>query len=301
MNKRVIVFGTGFLGHNIIHSLLAESFFVTAVSRKSSKKINHPNLSHYNIDLLMEEISITDFDEVQAIVYATSLNVPGKIDDLQTIEREISMFSKVLNFAIQAPKSKFIFISSASVYAETKGECSSEHDAISHNSLYASMKLQMENQALKYVKNHKLSLHILRVANVYGPFQTKQGILAKILNGYFNNTTLTVLNNGLTIRDFLYVDDLSRIIILLIETSTNDIVFNISSGQGININKLIEHLVQSIPDIQKCISINTEVESISKNVLCTSKINSLFPQWKLTPIEDGLTKTIDWWRSQSRV
>ena len=299
MNKRIVVFGTGFLGQNIINSLLLQGFFVTSVSRETSNEFKHPNLKHYKADLLKGDISISDFDGIQAIVYAISLNVPGKIADLQTIDSEILMFDKVLNLAIQLPKSKLIFISSASVYAETKGDCSSEHDAVSHNSLYASMKIQMEDQAVTFVKNHKLNLHILRVANVYGPYQTKQGILAKILNGYFNNTEVKILNNGQTIRDFLYIDDLSQVIVMLVESTTNDIVFNISSGKGISINKLVEHLCQFIPDIHECLSIETEIEPISRNVLCTNKIRTTFPNWIITPMEDGLFETIQWWRAKS--
>lgn len=300
MNKRVVVFGRGFLGHNIINSLLLQGFFVTAISRETSNEFNHPNLKHYKTDLLKDDISISDFDGVQAIVYAVSLNVPGIVADRQTIEREISMFDKVLNLAIQLPKSRLIFISSASVYSETKGDCSSENDPTSHNNLYASMKIQMEDQAMEYVNSHQLNLHILRVANVYGPYQTKQGILAKILNGYFNGTEVKILNNGLTIRDFLYIDDLSQIIVMLIESTTKDILFNISSGKGISINKLIDHLGLFIPDIHDCLSIETEIEPISRNILCTSKIRTTFPSWNITPMEDGLLETIQWWRAHSK-
>lgn len=298
MLNNVLVFGTGFLGRNIIDFLLLEGCIVTSVSRNSSSKQEHPNLIHLNIDLLKEQnLSSMTFD-FQSIIYAVSLDVPGVVENKLTFEDEIQSFTKVLNLAIQRPKTKLIFISSASVYGASSGACSSEEDFLNPSGLYATMKIQMEQEALSYVHYNNLDLKILRVANVYGPYQIKQGILAKILNSYFNNDKIQLLNNGLTVRDFLFVDDLSRVISFLIKSNTKEVIYNISSNHGITINELIEQISGFIPAIQDRIVIKNTLESISKNVLCNKKIKNEFPMWQLTPLKEGLTQTLHWWKNK---
>lgn len=296
MLSNILVFGTGFLGQNIIDFLLSEGHYVTSVSRNSSSKYEHQNLTHLNMDLLKEQ-NLSRLSVVfQSIIYAISVDIPGVVKNTLAFQDEIQSFTKVINLAIEHPKTKLIFISSASVYGASMGVCSSEEDHLNSNGLYATMKIQMEQQALSYVHSNDLDLKILRVANVYGPYQIKQGIMAKILNSYFSNEEIRILNNGFTVRDFLYVDDLSRVISLLIKSDSKEVIYNVSSNHGISINDLIEQINVYVPSIKDKIVIENKLESISKNVLCNKKIRNEFPLWQLTPLKEGLTQTIHWWR-----
>lgn len=298
MLSNVLVFGTGFLGQNIIDFLLLEGHNVTSVSRNSSSKFEHQNLTHLNIDLIKETNLSRLTIAFQSIIYAVSIDVPGIVDDTLIFEDEIQSFAKVVNLTIQHPKTKLIFISSASVYGASMGLCSSEEMQLNPSGLYATMKIQMEQLALSYVRLYNLDLIILRVANVYGPHQLKQGILAKILDSYFNQKKIKILNDGLTVRDFLYVDDLSRIISLLIKSETKAVIYNVSSNNGTNIQSLIKRVEHFIPDINANIVMENTQETISKSILCNKKIRGEFPKWQLTLLDEGLTKTIHWWKSK---
>ena len=69
-------------------------------------------------------------------------------------------------------------------------------------------------------------------------------ILKKILNG----ETVKIWGDGLIIRDFIYIKDLVRIIVDLIEKNIQNEIINIGSNKGYSINNILNIIKKEIGD-----------------------------------------------------
>jgi ADP-L-glycero-D-manno-heptose 6-epimerase len=73
----------------------------------------------------------------------------------------------------------------------------------------------------------------LRVSNPYGPTQLAnqaQGAVGVFLSRILNNQPIEIWGDGTVIRDYLYIDDLTRAVNHLIDYQGSESVFNIGSG-----------------------------------------------------------------------
>ena len=101
------------------------------------------------------------------------------------------------------------------------------------------------------------------------------------------------INNGNQFRDFLYIDDLCKIINLLIKNRNKkfNTILNISSQNYIKLSS-IPKIFEKI--IKKKIYYNVRTNANSKINLLNSnkKLLTLFPNLKFTDFDKGLTKTL---------
>lgn len=165
---------------------------------------------------------------------------------------------------------------------------------------YGASKLAAEAYCSAYANSFGIRAVILRFSNVYGPFSFFKGsAVAHFIKQIINNKPVIIYGNGNQTRDFLFVDDISRVIDLIINDKTNIFkgeVFQLGSGTETSIN----HLIDLLRDIcQKDIEIIFEPKrngDIFRNFTSVEKIKNVLnfePEFDLL---SGLNKTWDWFK-----
>jgi UDP-glucose 4-epimerase len=135
------------------------------------------------------------------------------------------------------------------------------------------------------------SVNILRIANPYGGSQilkNNQGIVPYIYYSIRNNETIKLFGN--TVRDYIYIDDVVKVIICSLEYDNGFSIFNVGTGVGTSLHDLYRK-------ISKIINKNTNIEYFEKrtfdvenNILDISKAKQLL-NWKPEfSLEKGLLK-----------
>ena len=84
---------------------------------------------------------------------------------------------------------------------------------------------------------------VLRPSNAYGPGQNifgEQGLIGVAIRKVLRNEPLSVWGDGSSIRDYIYIKDLSYIAARLILDNVNNKTINISSGVGFSVNDIID-------------------------------------------------------------
>ena len=168
------------------------------------------------------------------------------------------------------------------------------------NSPYAMAKLTAIEigDALNKEYGHKI-LNLMPT-NLYGPndnFSEKEshvipGLIRRMHDAKLKNIeNFKVWGTGNPLREFLYVDDLAKAILFLIENNHNEGLLNVGSGQEISIKELVQKIKEVI-NFQGNIDFDTNFpDGNPRKFLDSNKIRNLGWSPKIS-IDEGLKKPI---------
>ena len=302
--KKVLITGiSGFLGSNLGKELLKQGAEIYSIDNFSyidyeitKKKV--PIINEVNI--ISGDISIKEtWDRVpKDIEYLFHLAGPSSItlfkrNPERCYYETIFGLYQVLEFAKKNKVKKVIYTSTGSLYAGNRMPHREELYPIGYN-LYAAAKIACEALANSYsndVKNLGL-----RVFAGFGPGEERKKDFASVIclfaKDALEGRRPVIYGDGNQIRDFVYVDDVVRALLLGAEIEETGII-NVGTGKGITFNEIWktirEHLGTEIePEyIQKEINY---VEELEADTFKMRRILKVFPQ----PTEDGIRKFLDY-------
>lgn len=152
--------------------------------------------------------------------------------------------------------------------------------------------------------NHQYGHNVLNImpTNLYGPgdnFSEKEshvipGLISRMHKSKVqNDSEFKIWGSGEPLREFLYVDDLTRSIEFLIGKKTDEDLLNIGSGEEIKILELAEMVKNIVGFEGKLIFDSSMPDGNPRKLIDSSKINSMgwHPQTKL---EDGIELSYRW-------
>lgn len=170
------------------------------------------------------------------------------------------------------------------------------------NSPYAMAKLtaiEMGN-ALSMQHGHKIIN--LMPTNLYGPKDNFSpvnshvipGLIYRMHNSKINNDQeFVVWGTGKPLREFLYVDDLSKAVMFILENNIEDEILNVGSGEEISISNLVNKIKNVIEYEGKIIFDNSYPDGNPRKLLDSSRIKSY--GWNFdTGLESGLKNSYEW-------
>lgn len=209
-HMRVLVTGAaGFIGQHMVKALTLEGHDVIGLDIKEQR----PDLPEW----IREDITkpLTPIGNLDAVIHLAAIAHPTECDadPPRTFRVNVYGTSQVLQLALKAGARKFIFASSAHVYdIPPKYLPTDEVHPLRLNNIYTTSKVLGEQLCELYWTNHGLSYTVLRLYNVFGPRQSLgyfvPDMIAKARVGDIK------LGGGDTAKDFVYVSDVVRAMVL---------------------------------------------------------------------------------------
>jgi len=158
---------------------------------------------------------------------------------------------------------------------------------------YAKTKLKCEQIVKKIFNKSDTEYMIYRFFTVYGPLGRPDMFIHKFLNSIKKNKKILLHNNGMNFRDFTYVDDLIKILILTMKKIPTNKTLNICRSKPIKTTYLV-NLINKIYGNNRNKIVNTGF--VKGEMLKTHGSNSTlkknFKNLKFTDLNLGLRKTI---------
>jgi dTDP-glucose 4,6-dehydratase len=241
LKKILIIGGTGFLGYHLAKYCLKKKFKVTSVSKNTPKLFRFLNKVHYiKCDIskkkLLEKKLNTNFDYV--------VNFGGYVDhtNKQKTFKSHYLGAKILgNLFINKKIKKYIQIGSSMEYGRVSSPQKEDYKC-EPESTYGISKFMATQYFLNLNIQNNFPVTILRLYQVYGPYQDLNRLIPIVINSCKDNKNFPC-SNGKQLRDFLYVDDLIRaIFITLNKKEACGKIINIGSGYPIKIKKIIKKI-----------------------------------------------------------
>ena len=256
--KIVVTGGAGFIGSNLIATLLAKDNQVVCLDNFSTGKKENitPFLGAKNFTLITGDIrNLSDCEKAVAgadyVLHEAALgSVPRSIKDPSTTNAvNIGGFLNMLLAARDARVKRFVYAASSSTYGDSKALPKVEEVIGKPLSPYAITKYVNELYADIFFQTYGFETIGLRYFNVFGRRQDPNGAYAAVIPkfvGQFLNYESPVINgDGAYSRDFTYIDNVIQMNLLALTTANKDAVnqvYNTAYGERATLNDLVGSL-----------------------------------------------------------
>jgi UDP-glucuronate 4-epimerase len=216
---------------------------------------------------------------------------------------------------VRHSRSHFLFASSSSVYGSNEKIPFTENDNVDHPiSLYAATKKSNELIAHVYAHLYGLQVTGLRFFTVYGPWGRPDMAMFKFCRSILQETPIQVFNNGRMQRDFTYIDDVVEAISKIAETphrprlerqSTDTApsyrIYNIGNNRPLELMTLIGILEKKLGKTAKLELLSLQPGDVAVTYAAIEKLRRDTGYSPSTPIEEGVSRFVDWYRSYYRI
>jgi len=212
----------------------------------------------------------------------------------------------VLDAARRAGARRVVYAGSASAYGVPDADVQSEQTPIRPLSPYAAAKLAGEAYCEAFTATYALETVRLRFFNIFGPRQRADspysGVIAIFSAMLSEGRTPTVFGDGRQTRDFTYVTDVVQACMLASERpSVSGEVFNIGTGRGTSLLQLIDALNKELGTNATPRHAEPRAGDIRHSRADIGKARRLLGYEPAVPFEEGLAKTVAWYRSLKKV
>ncbi|MCJ8729847.1 hypothetical protein PDJAM_G00111120 [Pangasius djambal] len=206
----------------------------------------------------------------------------------------------LLQAAFESGVEKFIYMSTDEVYGDSLDKYFDESSPKRPTNPYSKSKAAAENIVMSYWKNHKLPVVIARSSNVYGPRQYHEKVIPRFLFLLQQDQKCTIQGTGLQSRHFLYVDDVTEALLVLMKRGIMGEIYNIAANFEIAIIQLARELVKMVKNASNdalddwLLFVDDRPVSDLRYPMISDKMHKL--GWKpKVPWEEGIRRTIKWY------
>jgi UDP-glucose 4-epimerase len=300
--KCLVLGGDGFIGSHLVDDLLDKGHEIRVFSRFHDGK-------SFNLEHLRSEIeffpgnflNLADLEEalkgIDYVFHMISTSTPASTmgDPLLDIDTNIRGTVNLLELCVESKIKKIIFPSSGgTIYGETEQENISEDTNTNPICPYGISKLAIEKYLDYFHKLHGLDYLIFRISNPYGERQNmtgNQGVIPIFLNLIRQNKPITIFGDGNSIRDYIYVKDVTGFMADASFMDTKHKMYNLGSGVGQSLNELVDVMKDICERNIKIEFKDARKNDIKKFVLDISRIKNEFEFTPKTNVKKGIKKT----------
>jgi UDP-glucuronate 4-epimerase len=316
--KRILVTGAaGFIGFHLCRSLKARGDFVIGLDNFNSyydpllKQARQAELAKSGVEILSSDIRATDAlklillrHQITHVVHlAAQAGVRHSLDNPDDyVASNLQGFVSVLEACRAYPGMKFIYASSSSVYGLNKKIPFSVDDKTDHpTNLYGATKKANEVIAHAYHHLYGLSVTALRFFTAYGPWGRPDMAYYRFTRHICEGKPIQVFNRGLMRRDFTYIDDIVHGTAAAIDLSAPCEVFNLGNNRPIDLLYLIQLLEEALgmKAIKELLPMQPgEVTETFADIEKSTRLLNFHPA---VPLEEGILRFIDWYKTYHRI
>jgi UDP-glucose 4-epimerase len=304
--------GAGFIGSHIVERLLRRGDRVRVVDNLSTGSVERLSCVRSAIDFVEADLADAQVCErvVDGVTYvlhqAAIPSVQRSIrDPVATNRANVTATLNLLESCRAHGVGRVVCAASSSAYGNTAVLPKQEDMPANPLSPYALQKFVGEQYARMYHQLFGVETVSLRYFNVFGPSQDPQSeysaVIPKFIDKLLKGETLTIFGDGEQSRDFTYVDNVvdANLLGLTAKGAVGN-VCNIGCGARISLNQLVALLEKIIGKKAKVDYQPARLGDVRDSQADISRAKSLLEYSPQISIEDGLRKTVDWFRAHRR-
>ena len=317
-NSRILVTGgAGFIGSNLVETLLAQNNIVTVLDNFSTGKMENllPFFGNKSFRLIVGDIRDPDKCREAAagqdfVLHEAALgSVPRSIKDpMTTTAVNILGFVNMLYAAQEAKVKRFVYAASSSTYGDSKALPKVEDRIGKPLSPYAITKYVDELYAGNFHELYGIDSIGLRYFNVFGrrqdPYGAYAAVIPKFVMSLMKHESPVINGDGSYSRDFTYVDNVIQANQLALLTETPEAlnqVYNVAFGTRTTLNELFAYLKEELSAFDTAI---TGIEAkygpcragdIPHSLACIDKAKKLLNYDPAVSVRQGLHNASGWY------
>ena len=309
MAKFLITGIAGFIGSSLARTALEQGADVVGIDDLSAGK--RENLDEIARRIDFRESSILDVDALRHAMRgvdfvfheAAVASVPKSVEDpVGTNDTNLNGTLQVLEAARHAGVKRLMYAASSAAYGNGPQQPKTEAMLPEPVSAYAVQKVAGEHYLSSYAQTYGLETVSLRYFNIFGPRQDPSsqysGVLARFISLMMRGETPTIFGDGLTSRDFTYIDNVvsANLLAAKAPSSVSGKVFNVATGKRVTLLDAFEAIKQ-ITGYEGGINFQPERTGDVKHSLADIALGKRMLGYEVVAdLHYGLEKTIAWYR-----
>ena len=307
--RAVITGGAGFLGSHLVDRLLALGTEVVCVDNMATGR--RANIAH---QLTTPHFSLVERDvvqewsiegEVDAVLHlASPASPPDYLErPVETLDVGTLGTRRALELA-ETTSARFLMASTSEVYGDPLEHPQAESywgnvNPIGPRSVYDESKRAAEAYVMAFRRHRGVDTRIVRIFNTYGPRMRRDDgrAVPQFITQALTGAPLTVYGDGSQTRSLCYVDDLIDGMLRLMDASVHEPV-NIGNPNEVSMLELaniIRRLCESDSPIEMRPLPQDDPQRRRPDI---SRARDMLGWEPRMALEDGLQRTIAWWREQ---
>lgn len=300
----------GFIGTNLTIQLANNTQNVITIVDKTRAFFGNIESRHFRnvfIKACAFEVN-TNFDELlkgQDVIYhLISTTVPSTSNQhiSQELQANVILSSNLFEACIRCGVKKVVFISSGGTVYGKEVDCPLNESAPTNPiTSYGIQKITIEKLLYLYNYMYGLDYRIIRLANPYGPYQRPNGVLGAVSTFTYKalkGRGITVYGDGSVVRDFIYIDDAVRAIMKIVEGENKHRTFNLGSGYGTSIKKVIETIQTTLGiEVNVCYKPERKVD-VPVNYLDISRYEKYYGALNPVSLSKGILMTAEFMKNE---
>ncbi len=308
---RLIVTGAaGFIGSHLCRGLVAEGHDVVGLDDLSEGKLENlsdaPGVRFVQADLRDEDAvrgAVSGCDVV--FHHAAKKSVSRSLEDPLAFDGVNVRGTLNVLLAARDAGASVVFASSSSIYGDQERYPLTEDMEPRPRSPYAAGKLAAEAYCRAWWESFSVPTVSLRYFNVYGPGQDPESQYAAVIPRFatacLTGSTPVIYGDGEQGRDFTYIDDVveANLLAARMPEAARGRVLNIGGGrEPTSVNRLLELIAGLAGATPEPIHEPPREGDIRRSEADISAARGAIGYEPKTGIEEGLRRTVEWFRSQ---
>lgn len=306
--KLLVTGGLGFIGSNFIEYILKQNSQAEVVNvdkcdyvAREKNVAPNPRYKYIRGDITEAFHMAHIFAEFQPDVvvhFAAQSHVDNSFGSSFDFTKDnVTGTHTLLDAALKYGKlKKFIHISTDEVYGEVAPNVVSSVDcALNPTNPYAASKAAAELYVKAYAHSFRLPCIVTRGNNVFGPKQYPEKLVPIFIKNMMEGKPCSIHGDGTTRRNFIYVDDVSRALEVIIDRGEVGKIYNIGTRHEYSVLDIFEKISKSFGRA-RAMYVPDRPYNDSRYCIDSSALHEL--GWCEDPDFDGRLKdTVEWYRS----
>ncbi len=308
--KIVVTGGAGFIGSHLTERLLGDSRVdkVLVIDDLSNGDFQNIRAFESHTKFEFAQADICDLERMVSLTKGYDLishqaalgSVPRSIKDpMRTNQVNVGGSVNMLYASVQNKISRVVLACSSSTYGDSTTLPKVEDKIGKPLSPYAVTKYTMELYADVFKRSYGLDYIGLRYFNVFGPKQSPNNPYAAVIplfiKAFKENKQPVIFGDGLTSRDFTFVDNAVEANVLALFTERRDAinqVYNVACGEQTTLNETVDYLQELTNKSLQPIYQPERTGDVKHSKADISKIKNLLGYFPRVMFREGLQRTL---------
>ena len=306
MKTFLVTGASGFIGSNLVHSLIKKSgnhhLLINSNSNLWRIKQVLPNVQLHRADICDNKKikSLIKKLEPDYTFHLSSYGVYPKQNNFNSMimTNVLGTFNLLESLEKYSESSKIVNVGSFFEYGK-KTKPIKKSDLLEPNTLYGVSKAAQSLTANYFSQKTKLTINTLRIFGAYGKYESKNRLIPDIILSILKQKKLFI-SSPKSMRDFIHVDDVISCIHKISRTKLNNEIINVGNGKEYSVEQIIAICRKCFDeDIPVNYNLKNQREFDKTSKVCSANVSELnqLLNWKpMISITDGLMDSYNWFK-----
>lgn len=310
MNRVLLTGARGFVGSNCLAPLLRRGYEVHAVSRaRNPIATQRPaNVPTHGAGVFWHEADLFDGQQVETLLAAVR---PTHLLHLAWVVTPGAFWASPLNWPWvdaslkllaafgAAGGQRVVMVGSCSEYAASTAPCVEGQTPLGPTTVYGASKAALSVLLPEFARQYGVaSAAWARVFYVYGPGEQAERLVPSVIRTLLRNEAIPC-SHGAQVRDFLSIDETADALAALLDSPVTGNV-NIASGRPITLRAFLSAVGAQLGR-ERLLEFGARPARHDEPATLVADVTRLTREVGWTPrrsLEDGIARTIAWWRRE---